>query len=262
MTLRIVTWNCNSVRLRLEQLAEIDEKLQPDVLCLQETKVVDDLFPREVLHRLGYAHLVVRGMKSYNGVAIASKRPLGEVQKPSWCGRDDCRHLSAVIDGITVHNLYIPAGGDVPDAAVNEKFAHKLAFLDALTEWFSAQDAHHPMVMLGDFNIAPLGTDVWSHKQMLKVVSHTPVEVARLAALQASLGWVDGVRAVIPPAEKLYSWWSYRSSDWSAADKGRRLDHIWLTPPLAPRIRDAGVLRESRGWSPPSDHVPVLLEIG
>lgn len=259
--MRIATWNVNSVRLRLDQLKEVTERLRPDVLCLQETKVVDELFPHDAFIALGFEHIAIKGMKSYNGVAIASKLPLSQIQTPQWCGRDDCRHLAATVDGIEIHNLYIPAGGDIPDPQVNEKFAHKLAFLHELTAWFAGQDKGKPMVALGDFNIAPLETDVWSHKQLLKVVSHTPVEVERLGELQASLGWIDGVRRHIPPAEHLYSWWSYRSPDWAAANRGRRLDHIWVTPPLEPRLGQAMVLKETRSWAPPSDHVPVLLEL-
>ncbi len=259
--MRFATWNVNSIRLRLEQLQAIDQALQPDVLCLQETKVVDDLFPHEPFEALGYRHRAIRGMKSYNGVAILSKLPIEDVSTPQWCGRDDCRHLTAKIGGITVHSLYIPAGGDVPDPEVNEKFAHKLAFLDEVTAWFAAQNPDAPQVLLGDFNIAPLETDVWSHKQLLKVVSHTPIEVERLAKLQASLGWVDAVRQVIPPEERIYSWWSYRSPDWAKADRGRRLDHVWVSPSLAGQVRRAEIMKETRTWSPPSDHVPVMVEL-
>ena len=261
-SLRLATWNVNSVRLRIEQLAEVTTRLRPDVLCLQETKVVDDLFPAAALAELGYAHLAIRGMKGYNGVAIASRLPITEVQTPSWCGREDCRHLVGTIGGVEVHSLYIPAGGDIPDPELNDKFAHKLAFLDEVTAWFSGQDPAKPVALLGDFNIAPLETDVWSHKQLLKVVSHTPIEVERLARLQASLGWIDGVRHFVPDSERLYTWWSYRAADWAAANRGRRLDHIWVTPGLAPRLKDWAVMQETRGWSPPSDHVPVLVELG
>jgi exodeoxyribonuclease-3 len=156
----------------------------------------------------------------------------------------------------------VPAGGDVPDRTVNEKFGHKLDFLADLTAWFRAGAASAgPTVLLGDLNIAPLETDVWSHKQLLKVVSHTPVEVDALNALQGSAGWVDAVRRIIPPSERLYSWWSYRARDWSASDRGRRLDHIWVTPDLADAVHAAEVLREARGWVQPSDHVPVIVTL-
>jgi exodeoxyribonuclease-3 len=118
------------------------------------------------------------------------------------------------------------------------------------------------MVVVGDFNIAPLEHDVWSHKQMMDVVSHTPVEIERLSAMQRSIGWLDAVRHFVPDDEKLYTWWSYRAKDWSAANRGRRLDHIWVTQPLAGSLRNHQILREARGWEPkPSDHVPVLVDL-
>ena len=232
----------------------------PDVLCLQEIKVADPLFPAEALTELGFIHQAVRGMKSYNGVAILSRLPLRNIDNRNWCGKEDCRHVQAEIDGITVHNFYVPAGGDIPDPELNDKFAHKLRFLDETTAWFAGQ-SDHPALLLGDLNIAPLPTDVWSHKQLLDVVSHTPVEVERLAALQDSFGWVDAVRRFIPPEITLYSWWSYRAGDWNASDRGRRLDHVWASPSLAPRLTGAMVLREVRGWTPSSDHVPVLVDL-
>ena len=116
-------------------------------------------------------------------------------------------------------------------------------------------------MLVGDLNVAPLETDVWNHKQLLKVVSHTPIEVAALDALQASHRWVDAVRHFVPPSERLYTWWSYRALDWSASDRGRRLDHIWVTPDLSPRLRGIEVMRAARGWPQPSDHVPVTVDL-
>jgi exodeoxyribonuclease-3 len=116
-------------------------------------------------------------------------------------------------------------------------------------------------LLFGDLNVAPLETDVWSHKQLLKVVSHTPVEVEALARLAASRGWVDAVRHFVPPEQRLYTWWSYRARDWQAADRGRRLDHIWVSPRLAPALAGAEVLRAARGWPTPSDHVPVIVDL-
>ena len=160
------------------------------------------------------------------------------------------------------HCLYVPAGGDVPDPAANDKFAHKLGFLDELTAWSEAlRRQTDPAVLVGDFNVAPLETDVWSHKQLLNVVSHTPIEVDKLDRAQAAGGWVDAVRRFIPPEEKLYSWWSYRARDWAASDRGRRLDHIWVSPDMAGRLSGASVVREARGWDRPSDHVPVLTDL-
>ncbi len=263
MPLRIATWNINSLRRRLDNVTRIVETLAPDVLCLQETKVQDEHFPHERLRELGYRHMLSYGMKSYNGVAVLSRLPFETPARREWCGRQDCRHAVVRLPGgVELHNFYVPAGGDLPDPAANPKFAHKLQFLDEMTAWFAAGPRPTDrLILVGDLNIAPLESDVWSHKQLLDVVSHTPVEVARLAALQRGLGWVDAVRHFVPPSEKLYSWWSYRARDWTASDRGRRLDHVWVSPALAPRLARAQILREARGWAQPSDHVPVIVDL-
>ena len=263
MSLTLATWNINSVRLRLDNVRRFIAEQQPDVLCLQETKAPDDLFPRDAFSELGYRHQLVHGMKGYNGVAVLSRRELGCSTTQSWCQREDCRHgIARLPGGVELHNLYIPAGGDIPDAAANPKFAHKLQFLDEVAAWFAgARDASRPMILVGDLNVAPLESDVWSHKQLLKVVSHTPIEVEKLGALQASASFVDAVRHFVPPAERLYSWWSYRARDWNASDRGRRLDHVWVTPPLAGGLRAATVHRSLRGWEKASDHVPVVVDL-
>jgi exodeoxyribonuclease-3 len=145
----------------------------------------------------------------------------------------------------------------------NEKFAHKLAFLREMTNWYKAhkKKSDARMVLVGDLNVAPLEHDVWSHKQLLKIVSHTPIEVELMNELIASHGWIDVMRRFVPPEEKLYSWWSYRAKDWEAADRGRRLDHIWVTPTLAETPRAMKVLKEARGWERASDHVPVIASL-
>ncbi|MBI4183616.1 MAG: endonuclease/exonuclease/phosphatase family protein [Proteobacteria bacterium] len=268
MRFRLVTWNVNSIRLRLAGLKRLVRAWRPDLVCLQETKVADERFPYAECRALGFAHVHAHGMGGYNGVAILSRLPLAEVAAREWCGRADRRHLFATIRpagrrvAMEIHNLYVPAGGDVPDPALNDKFAHKLAFLDEVTAWLAGRGRRGlRAVLAGDLNVAPLPTDVWSHRQLLAVVSHTPVEVARLERLAASLGWADAVRRFIPPAERLYTWWSYRARDWSASDRGRRLDHLWVTPALAPALAGAAVLRAARGWEDPSDHVPVRIDL-
>jgi exodeoxyribonuclease-3 len=261
--LRVASWNINSVRLRADLVRRLIEESKPDILCLQETKTPDELFPREVFAGLGFRHMLIHGMKGYNGVAVLAREPFGAAATRTWCARPDCRH--AVVElpgGIELHNIYVPAGGDIPDPAENPKFAHKLQFLDELTAWFAAERRDgRPMIAVGDFNVAPLETDVWSHKQLLKVVSHTPVEVERLGALQRAGSFVDAVRHFVPPEERLYTWWSYRNRDWAASDRGRRLDHIWVTPPLVGALAEAQVLRDCRAWERGSDHVPVILTL-
>ena len=261
MSMTIATWNINSVRLRIDLVERLCAQTAPDVLCLQELKAADDAVPVEALKSFGYPHIAFRGQPGYNGVAILSKRPFAETFHHDFCAKGDARHVAVRFDdGVALHNFYIPAGGDAPDRAVNDKFGHKLDFVDEMTAYFAPGGAagEGPAIILGDFNIAPQEHDVWSHKQLLKIVSHTPIEVEKLTALQASRGFIDSARVFAPAEQKLYSWWSYRAKDWDAADKGRRLDHIWATPDVAARLTAASALREARGWEKPSDHVPCF----
>lgn len=261
MRLTVATWNINSVRMRIENVRRFVETYRPDVLCLQETKAEDQVFPLEAITAMGYEHSFVHGMKAYNGVAILSRLPIDRSASVGWCGKQDCRHAIATVAGVEFHNLYIPSGGDIPDPAVNPKFAHKLQFLAETTEYFAGLDKSKPMVLVGDLNVAPLEHDVWSHKQLLDVVSHTPIEVEHLGRLQATLDWVDVVRHFVPADQKVYSWWSYRAKDWELSDRGRRLDHVWVTPPLKAGLGRWEIVKEARGWEKASDHVPVLVEL-
>ena len=262
--LRIATWNINSLRLRLPLLEKLIAALNPDVICLQETKVPDELFPDAAPAAIGYPHVARRGMKGYNGVAILSRIPLAADEAPDWCMKGDCRHLGVTLQvpsgPVELHDFYVPAGGDVPDPEANPKFAHKLAFVAEATAWFAARPGRKRGVLVGDLNIAPLEHDVWSHKQLLDVVSHTPVEVEHLLAWQKA-GFYDGIRHFVPETEKLYTWWSYRNRDWRASNRGRRLDHIWVTPDLKPALRSYTILQDARDWPQSSDHVPVELTL-
>ncbi|MGH6763381.1 MAG: exodeoxyribonuclease III [Phyllobacterium sp.] len=262
MPFSIATWNINSVRLRLPLVMHYLAQHQPDVLCLQETKCPDDLFPFDAFREAGYPYIEVNGQKGYHGVATVSRRPLTGIDRIGFCNIGDSRHISALVDAgpktLRIHNFYVPAGGDEPDPEINQKFAHKLAFLEEMKAIKAMNGDGLSSVLVGDLNIAPLETDVWSHKQLLKVVSHTPVETEGLEAMRKLNNWSDLIRHHIPPEQKVYTWWSYRAKDWDAADRGRRLDHIWGSPDLEGDLRDIGILRDARGWERPSDHVPVI----
>ncbi len=260
--MRIITWNINSVRLRLPMLLALLKETKADIICLQETKTPDEHFPLQAIQDAGYKHVHFQGMKSYNGVAIISRRPFESTDIHHRCGKEDCRHISAKLKDFEIHNLYIPAGGDEPDPSINEKFKHKLAFVDEITSWFKKTYAPDtPLIAVGDFNIAPYEHDVWSHKQLLKVVSHTPQEVTRLNKMKDTLDWTDSARHFIPEEEKAYSWWSYRNRDWRKSNRGRRLDHIWVTPPLKSALKSYSVLDKMRDLEKPSDHAPVIIDL-
>ena len=155
--------------------------------------------------------------------------------------------------------MYVPAGGDTPDRMLNPKFGQKLDFIERMTRW--SEKLAEPTLIVGDFNIAPLECDVWNHKALLDVVSHTPIEVETLARLQQAHDWVDLGRRFIPAPDRNFTWWSYRAIDWAASDRGRRLDHMWASPSLAPQATAHRVLEPCRGWARPSDHVPLILEL-
>ncbi|MCZ4272270.1 exodeoxyribonuclease III [Maritalea porphyrae] len=267
MSISVATWNINSVRLRLPMVQDFLADHKPDVLCLQEIKCQNDQFPKKAFEESGYTYQAVNGQKSYHGVAIVSRIPMEDHNAREFCAMGDARHISGVVEApfgkTRIHNFYIPAGGDEADVTINPKFKHKMDFLAELQDWFDHEDFDDGHVIVGDFNIAPHENDVWSHKKLLKVVSHTPIETELLDAIQARRNWVDVVRKHIPHDERLFSWWSYRSKDWSQSDKGRRLDHIWSTPDVAQHSTQTVVLRDARGWSEkPSDHVPIISHFG
>ncbi len=257
MSFTLATWNINSVRLRENLVAQLMRDEAPDVLCLQECKSPVEKIPMEQFQSLGYQHFVGRGQKGYNGVGIFSKLPIKEVGAADYASLGHARHIAGQLDnGVTIHNFYVPAGGDKPDRAINEKFGQKLDYLTEMRDAFRS-DAPKKAILVGDLNIAPREDDVWDHKKLLKVVSHTPIEVEHLAEVQEAGDWVDVTRADIPDGP-LFSWWSYRSPDWDAADKGRRLDHVWATSDIAASAHSSKVLRHVRGWEQPSDHAPVF----
>ncbi len=261
-TLKIVSWNINSVRFRLELVTRFLKEEQPDIVCLQETKVIDSLFPEGPFRQLGYNHQIKHGQPMHHGVAIISKIPIRESSRNDWQDNGEARHIGVEIagagKGVLLENVYIPAGGEAPDAEANSKFGQKLEFLRRMIRWSEKLD--RPSLLVGDFNVAPLPSDVWSHKQLQNVVSHTQIEIDLLAELQASHGWIDVARKFVPPPEKLFTWWSYRARDWETTDKGRRLDHMWLSPSLEHSMVSHRVAKPVRGWAQPSDHAPLISE--
>lgn len=261
--MKIATWNINSLRIREPLIARFLTLHQPDVLALQETKVEDQHFPHEIIQRLGYTHCVFTGEKSYNGVAILSKTPLRKIDAYDMIGNGHKRHIAAELsNGVILHNFYVPAGGDIPDPEENQKFDEKLRFIDAMNDWaVDEKTAKGRVVAVGDFNIAPLEHDVWSSRQLRNVVSHTPIEREKFGEAQRSGDWFDALRAFHPEDQKLYSWWSYRNRDWAASNRGRRLDHIWLSPALKSELKAGHIVRDARGFDAPSDHVPVIVEL-
>ena len=256
---RLVSWNINSVRARLDLVQRFCSTYQPTILCLQETKASDPDFPIKAVRALGFEHIYLHGQRMHHGVAVLSKLPLAAQERQDWQANGEARHIGVRLpNGVMLHNVYVPAGGDVPDAAANPKFGQKLAYLQRMIDWSQALSG--PAILLGDFNVAPLPEDVWNHKALLSVVSHTPAETALLRALAESHAWVDLGRRFTPTPERLFTWWSYRAKDWRASDRGRRLDHIWLSPALADSACNCMVAEDARGWDKPSDHAPVIAD--
>src|SRR5260370_19529 len=209
MRISIATWNINSVRLRIDQVARFVKAFRPDVLCLQETKCPDQKFPLKRFARWGYVHSALNGQKGYHGVAVLSRLPFDQTSMRIFCERSDCRHIAVVLgeraglhDPVAVHNFYGPAGG-----------------------------------------------------------ANLPMGCKNLPGARAAGSWIDVMRGFIPEPAKLYTWWSYRSPDWAGADKGRRLDHVWVKPELGDRVSAMTVAKQARAWLRPSDHVPVVATL-
>ncbi len=257
MPFTLATWNINSVRLREPIVLKLLKEQGPDILCLQECKSPVEKIPTEGFASLGYNHMIANGQKGYNGVMILSRLPIKEVARFDFVSLGHARHVAGELEnGVVIHNFYVPAGGDVPDRETNVKFGQKLDYLTEMRDHFRANKPKNS-ILVGDLNIAPREDDVWSHKQLLKVVSHTPIEVEHLAETQDAGDWMDVTRADIPEGQ-LYSWWSYRARDWALADKGRRLDHVWASGDIASAGHSSRILRDVRGWEKPSDHAPVF----
>ncbi|MDR3298904.1 MAG: exodeoxyribonuclease III [Candidatus Accumulibacter sp.] len=254
--MKIASWNVNSLKVRLPQLIEWLASCQPDIVCLQETKLEDRNFPQAEIEAAGYVSCF-SGQKTYNGVALLSRRPLSNVV----CGNprfadEQKRLISATVDATRVICVYVPNGQTVG----GDKYEYKLDWLRALTEWLKEEMAVHPnLVAAGDFNIAPEDRDVYDPIAWAGQVPCSDAERAAFRELLA-LGLKDSFRLFEQP-EKTYSWWDYRRLGFQK-NNGLRIDHILLSAPLAERCRAASVDREMRKRERPSDHAPVITEAG
>ena len=262
-TLKVASWNINSVRFRRAIVEQFLREQSPDVLCLQETKARDGDFPHDLFAPLGYVHRAICGQPMHHGVATLSRVPFTDDLRHDWQDNGEARHIGVMLTkgafaGLRIENVYVPAGGDVPDRALNPKFGQKLDFIARMTRW--SKGVSDRTLIVGDFNIAPLESDVWNHKALLDVVSHTPIEVEALAQLQAAGDWTDLGRHFVPAPARLHTWWSYRAKDWAASDRGRRLDHMWATKDVAAQAVAHQVHESCRSWEKPSDHVPLVTE--
>ena len=259
--LKITTWNINSIRLRAPNVQTFLKEEASDVLCLQEIKCQTDQFPQKAFREIGYNHFQVLGQSGgHHGVAIVSRHPIEPVDPHPLCREGHARVQTARIKGVEIHNIYLPAGGDEPDPETNDKFAHKLDFLACMARDFApAASDSSPRVLVGDLNVAPHENDVWSHKQLLKIVSHTPAETEALEKARKAGGFTDIARERHSDDQKLYSWWSYRAKDWAASNRGRRLDHIWANDAaMSGADLDSYEIHLAwRGGWKPSDHAPV-----
>jgi|TARA_B110000305_G_scaffold87142_1_gene98235 exodeoxyribonuclease-3 len=265
---KIVTWNINSIRLRLPSLLNLINILNPDIICLQETKCPDDKFPYDELVAAGFPYIVKNGQPSYNGVAILSKIKIHNILQHDFCNKKDSRYIGIEtsntkdIGPLVIHNFYVPAGGDDPNPQINEKFHHKLLFLDEMKDYLSKfTETSIGQIVTGDLNIAPHENDVWSHKSLKNTISHTEIEINKLNNICDPEIWCDALRHGIPDSEKIYTWWSYRNKDWEKSNRGRKLDHIWITKNIEEFKKDLLIYKDARNWERPSDHVPVMITL-
>ena len=259
MKVKLISWNVNSIRARLQHIKKLIADVQPEIICLQETKVSNELFPKEFFLESGFKHFYINGIPSYNGVCIISKLNASSSNSINWCSLKDGRHIMATWEEFDIHCFYVPAGGEIPDPNKNSKFKHKLDFLTELKEW-SLREKPKKTIICGDFNVAPREIDVWSHKQLANVISHTFIERKSLKEFKESNSWVDIIEEKIFPPKHPFTWWSYRAKNHLISNKGRRLDHVWASNDLRFKEVSVKIVSETRGWERPSDHVPVLIE--
>ena len=254
--MKLAAWNVNSLKVRLPQLLDFLATRAPDVVCLQETKLTDENFPVAEIEAAGY-QVAYSGQKTYNGVAILSRTPMSDICIGIANFDDELKRvIAATIEGMRVVCVYCPNGQSVD----SDKYVYKLAWFDALIAWLKDELTRHPkLALLGDYNIAPEDRDVHDPAAWAGGILVSDAERARFQALQA-LGLQDSFRLFDQP-EKTYSWWDYRMLGFRR-NQGLRIDHILLTAPLAQACTCSIVDREMRKLERPSDHAPVIAEIG
>ena len=258
--MRIATWNVNSVRQRLDHLQAWLKEREPDIVCLQEIKCVDEAFPREPLEALGY-NVAVHGQKTFNGVALLSKLPFDEVA-PGLIGDDgdvQARFLEAIVSTKTgvlrVVSLYLPNG----NPTTTEKYPYKLNWMDRLINFSRERlKLEEPMLLCGDYNVIPMPADAKRPEAWVNDALFLPQTREKFRTL-VNLGLTDAVRAA-SDADDLYTFWDYQAGAYQKND-GIRIDHILMSPQAADRMVDTGIDKHVRGWEKPSDHVPVYVDL-
>src|SRR5688572_5857522 len=263
--MKIVTWNINGVRARIGNLTHWLGESQPDIVCLQEIKTVDDQFPRAEIEALGY-HVETHGQKSFNGVAILSKLPFDEVNRglPGDDADDHARFIEGVFSikddkgkntALRVVSLYLPNGNPVG----TEKFPYKLGWMQRLEDWARQRlDFEEPLVLAGDYNVIPEAIDARFPENWVSDALFQPETRQAFRRLE-NLGFTEAVRATTDAAG-VYTFWDYQAGAWQK-NNGIRIDHLMLSPEAADRLRQAGVDRHVRAWDKPSDHVAVWIEL-
>ena len=254
--MKIATWNINSIKAREDHVLDWLETHEPDVLCLQETKVTDQEFPEDGFTDLDYG-VEYFGQPSYNGVAIVSREPVEAVVKgfPDAKDGDDKRLIAGTLGGLRIVNIYLPNG----QAVGTDKYAFKLEWMAELRRFLDqGPGPQAPLLLTGDFNIAPRPGD---HYDAMPKDEQIFVSAPEIEAFERILDWgLTDALAHLDPSPKQYTWWDYRGGAWER-NQGLRIDHLLVTEPLVPRLRGISVHRDVRGWERASDHVPVVLEL-
>lgn len=259
--MKIATWNVNGIRPRKAQVLDLLNDEDLDVLCLQETKIADEIFPRQDFIDAGYWHQHIVGQKAHHGVAILSRVPFAETNRQVFANLDDKRHAEVRLEnGLSVNCVYVPSGGDKPDTTINPKFDHKMRFLSEMQD-LAAKTKDQATLWVGDLNVAYRENDTWDHKKNRRLVGHSDGERAAMEAVIAAGGFTDLPRQAAGDEARLFTWWGYRYKLSVEKDYGWHLDHVFASQSAAPMVKDCQVLKYTRLQESPSDHIPIVVEI-